>query len=145
MDRRRFLQNAAVTTAALHYLPGLASAKEREQSGADPSKTLEVGLVHHEPDIEGHTLLCEFRIDSTPWKVYEDLRTRDGVITFISARGSRILPKSAEAAFAEAETPNLGINMKDIGMSGPDLLAERLLRDRKKKKAQAGACPGTPS
>lgn len=30
MDRRRFLQNAAVTTAALHYFPGFAAGAERD-------------------------------------------------------------------------------------------------------------------
>lgn len=144
MDRRRFLQNAAVAAAALHYLPGIGSAQEREQGGADPVETLEVGLIRQQPDIEGHTPLCEFRIASTLWKVYEDLRTRDGVITFISARGSRILPKSAEAAFAEADPPNLGLSMKDIGMSGPDLLAERLLQgggDPDPEKVKSAAPP----
>lgn len=126
MDRRRFLQNAAVTTAALHYLPALGAAQEAGH--ADPAKTVELGLVREKPDVDGHTLLCEFTLDATKWKVYEDLRTRDGVITFVSSRGSRILPKSSEAAFAEADPPNLGLSLKDIGMSGPDLLAERLLQ-----------------
>ena len=35
MDRRRFLQNAAVTTAALHYFPGFAAGAEREDVALD--------------------------------------------------------------------------------------------------------------
>ncbi|HEV7220149.1 MAG TPA: Tat pathway signal protein [Terriglobales bacterium] len=128
MDRRRFLQNAAVTTAALHYFPSFAAGTEREEIAFDPGKTLVIGLSEGTPDIDGHTLICEFKIDSTDWKVYEDLRTRDGAMTFISGKGSRVLTKSAEAAFADAGTPYLGLNLKDIGMSGPDLLADRILQ-----------------
>jgi hypothetical protein len=128
MDRRRFLQNAVGTTAALHYFSTFGSGQTQEEVGVDPLQTLEVGLTQETPDIQGHTLVCEFKIDSTNWKVYEDLRTRDGVLTFISAKGSRILPKSAEASFAETATPYLGLSLKDIGMSGPDLLANRILQ-----------------
>ena len=129
MDRRRFLQNMAVTTAALPYFPAMAQSSGRQDETVDPVKTIETGLaVGKTPDVAGHTLVCEFKIDSTDWKVYEDLRSRDGSITFLSSQGSRVLPKSADAAFAEAITPYLGLNLKDIGTSGVDLLAERLLR-----------------
>ena len=37
------------------------------------------------------------------------------------------LRKSAEATFAQAEKPYLGLDIKDIGMAGPDLLAGKLL------------------
>jgi len=78
--------------------------------------------------IEGHTLVAEFTRNGTAWKVYEDLRTRDGNITFVSDRaGQRVLRKSAEAAFAETEPPHLGLSMDDIGVSGADLLADKLL------------------
>jgi hypothetical protein len=128
MDRRRFLKNAAATTAALHCFPPLGQGSEREGAVVDPVATLETGLTHEDPDIGGHTPVCEFKVDSTRWKVYEDLRTREGVVTFISARGSRVLPKSAEASFAETDSRYLGLSLKDIGMSGPDLLADRLLQ-----------------
>jgi hypothetical protein len=128
MDRRRFLQNAALTTATLHYLPILANAGERENAVVDPIKTVEVGLTQQKPDIDGHTLVCELKIGSVDWKIYEDLRNRDGSLTFISARGSRVFSKSAEASFAESTTPYLGLDLKDIGMSAHDLLAERILQ-----------------
>ncbi|HEY1463134.1 MAG TPA: Tat pathway signal protein [Terriglobales bacterium] len=128
MDRRRFLQNAAVTTAALNLFPGFSAGQEQAPRNVDPAKAVNIGLSQEKPDVPGHTLVCEFKLDSTDWKVYEDLRTRDGAITFISDRGSRVLPKSSEASFAEATPANLGLNMKDIGMSGPDLLADRLLQ-----------------
>ncbi|MFI5073108.1 MAG: Tat pathway signal protein, partial [Terriglobales bacterium] len=128
MDRRRFLQNAAVTTAALHYFPSFAKSAETGNDVFDAAKTSLAGLSEGTPDIAGHMLACEFKIDSTDWKIYEDLRTRDGVMTFISPKGSRVLTKSAEAAFADAGTPYLGLNLKDVGMSGPDLLADRILQ-----------------
>lgn len=131
MDRRRFLQDLAATTVALQGFPG-------NGSGAKPSNPASVAYTGREPgraspsspglDIEGHTLVCEFKLDATSWKVYEDLRTRDGSITFVSSRGgTRVLTKSAEAAFAEAGPPYLGLSLKDIGMTGRDLLADRLL------------------
>lgn len=55
MDRRRFLQNAAVTTAALHYFPGFAAGAEREDVALKPDKTSVVGLSEGTPDIDGHT------------------------------------------------------------------------------------------
>jgi hypothetical protein len=131
MDRRRFLQNLAATTAAIQNFAGNANAAQPLNQGNVPSKRLKPGLRSApgaEVNIEGHTLVSEFKIGPTSWKVYEDLRTRDGSITFVSSRGSsRVLSKSAEAAFAEAEPPYLGLNLKDIGMTGRDLLADRLL------------------
>ncbi len=76
----------------------------------------------------GHTLVCEFQADSIAWKVYEDLRIRDGALTFVCSTGARVLAKSAEASFAETATPYLGLSLTDIGTSGPDLLASRLLQ-----------------
>jgi hypothetical protein len=62
------------------------------------------------------------------WKVYEDLRVRDGVITFVGSQGeARVLPKSAEAAFADEGAPFLGLSIDEIGLAGRDLLAEKLL------------------
>jgi hypothetical protein len=110
MDRRRFIQNLALTTVGAE----LAGAAEAVEAASDT---------------EGHTLLAEFKIQDVAWKVYEDVRTRDGAITFVPSHGAaRILMKSAEAAFAEANPPYLGLSMNDIGMAGADLLADRLLQ-----------------
>lgn len=79
-------------------------------------------------DIEGHTLLCSFLRNDEQWKIYEDLRVCDGVITFVSSSGTaRVLPKTAEAVFAEDGPQYLGLDLKDIGMSPRDLLADKLL------------------
>jgi hypothetical protein len=130
MDRREFLQNLGVTTAAAGFIAANAAAAAERANAAKFDPTSGLGLSSGPaPDVTGHTLVCEFKIGSTDWKVYEDLRTRDGVITFISAAGaSRVLPKSAEANFVEADPPYLGLKLADIGMSGPDLLADRLLQ-----------------
>ncbi len=129
MDRRDFLKNLAITTAAASYLPKSAAAPGKKASAflaADNLKPTNPAA----PDVEGHTEVCEFKLDSITWKAFEDLRTRDGSITFLASDGdSRILPKSAEATFAEADPPYLGLSLKDIGMSGPDLLAQKLLQN----------------
>ncbi len=117
MDRRQFLQNVAVTAASIKALSESGHA-------APPEETASGSAV----DIEGHTLVCEFKTSSASWKVYEDLRSRDGVLTLVSATGgTRVLGKSAEASFAEANPPYLGLSMNDIGLSGADLLADKLL------------------
>jgi hypothetical protein len=132
MDRRKFIRNLAVTTAALRYFPAapdrLAALSEATVPVPDE---FEAGHTSGPaPSVEGHTLLGEFRYAATNWKAYEDLRLRDGVITFISASGQyRVLPKTAEAVFAGPEVPYLGLSLKDIGMSGRDLLADMLLRN----------------
>jgi hypothetical protein len=129
MDRRKFLQNLAVTTASIPYLSGNGEAGDfRQRLAASADEADCDAELQHAPVIEGHTFLTEFLWNSVTWKVYEDLRTRDGVITFLSSRaGARILPKSAEATFAEASPPYLGLSLDDIGLSDADLLADRLL------------------
>ena len=124
MDRRRFLQRTAVATAAA-YLPGPRPVGANGHIDLRAfSSTL---IAETNVDVAGHTLISEFTMDSTKWKVYEDLRTREGAITFISSAGARVLTKSAEASFAEETSPYLGLTLRDIGMSARDLLAERLL------------------
>src|SRR5215471_15103309 len=122
MNRRHFLRNAAVASVGVKYF---ADVPVPEQ----PS-LLEPDKDSREPDLEGHTLVCTFERDGSNWKVYEDLRAREGVLTFVSSRGqSRVLRKSAEATFAESDPPHLGLSMNDIGLADADLLADRLLAD----------------
>src|SRR5262245_23734419 len=114
MNRRHFLQNVAVASAAV------ASVSPKAESLVTMPTEPAVPL----PDTEGHTLVCAFNLDQTAWKVYEDLRTREGVLTFISSRGqARTLGKSAEATFAGSDPPHLGLSMNDIGLADADLLA----------------------
>lgn len=117
MRRREFLQSLASTAAASALAPRLANA---DADGKFPAAAL--------ASVEGHTQISEFDLNGTHWKVFEDLRTRDGAFTFVSSRGeSRVIAKSAEASFAEADPPHLGLSMDDIGVSGADLLADKLL------------------
>lgn len=128
MDRRDFLKNLAITTAAARYFEKSATAAERAVAVGDSSS--EGISASAAPDVSGYTQLCEFTMDSANWKVFEDLRTRDGNITFIGSNSrSKVLSKSAEATFAEADPPYLGLALKDIGMSPRDLLAEKLLEN----------------
>jgi hypothetical protein len=125
MDRRNFLQAMAATAAAAEILSGIASgqtdSKIQAKHFAKPS-TAPVSL-------DGYTLVAEFKVGAATWKVHEDLRTRDGSLVLVSAAGDqRVLTRSAEASMAEG-APYLGLNLKDIGLSSPDLLADRLLQD----------------
>lgn len=128
MRRRRFLQDLAASAAGISYLPSALctdAALVEENSNFAPLAE-DAGSP---ADVEGHTFLCEFQLSGKNWKVYEDLRTRDGAIVFLSNQGTkRVLPKSAEAVFAEAEPLYLGLNLDEIGLSGADLLADRLLQ-----------------
>ena len=141
MDRRRFLQTLAVSTAAwgdLHAFeqesaaPGFADAPLRGTRKAS------------ETPVDGQTLLCTFSREGKTWTVYEDLRAIDGVITFLSSAGeARILRKTAEATFADDGPKYLGLALKDIGMAGPDLLADKLLAqgDPKEREVRRAAPP----
>ena len=125
MDRRRFLQNLAAGTAALNVLAALDEQPSRAESARVRPREM---VPASEAPIDGHTLLSAFTRMGETWKVYEDLRTRDGVITFISSKGhARVLRKTAEATFPDEGPQYLGLDLKDIGMSGPDLLADKLL------------------
>ena len=125
MQRRRFLQGIAASAVALRSFASAAGeavpspTPEGEPGGAQKASEISV---------EGHTLLCTFSREAARWKVYEDLRTRDGVVTFISSTGTaRVLPKSAEATFADDGPQHLGLDLKDIGLADRDLLADKLL------------------
>lgn len=143
MDRRRFMQNLAVATATIKYISSdaaAAAAPARVNESLQPSSLLSADAV----DTSGHTLICEFKAGVTSWKVYEDLRTREGSTTFVSSTGSaRLLPKSAEATFPDPDPQYLGLDLKDIGTNPNDLLAEKLLAngDPDPEQVRAAAPP----
>ncbi len=115
MKRRQFISHLARASAALDLVAHTSAASPQATSVEAAS-------------VEGHTLVCEFQLGFEIWKVYEDFRTRDGPITYVSSRGNRrLLRKSAEPAFAEANPPYLGLKLSDIGMAERDLLADKLL------------------
>lgn len=129
MNRRRFMQGIAVTTAGIGGLPLLT---EVDMAASDPQSVTAASASRNGVAIstEGYTFLCDFSRGTETWKAYEDLRTREGSIAIVSPSGTgRVLTKNAEATFAEAAPPYLGLSLKYIGMAGPDLLADRLLRN----------------
>ena len=124
MNRRRFLKSSAFTSAAAFLTKQAAS----QHMGPPSLEALKGTLIRAEAaNVDGHTHICEFKLNDDSWNVYEDLRTRDGVITFVSSAGARVFTKTAEASFAEERTPYLALSLKEIGMSPRDLLADRLL------------------
>jgi hypothetical protein len=150
MDRRRFLQTVAAGAAAVNALDSFAEQKEKvARSGSAPG-----AVPASSVNVSGHTLMCSFSHGGDAWKAYEDLRTRDGAITFVSASGrARVLTKSAEASFASDGPQHLGLDIRDIGMAGPDLLADKLLAHGDPVEAEVRAAappmhsshPATPS
>ncbi len=118
MKRRAFLQGLAGAAAGIALGPTAEAL----------TPSLSIGPQSSSAALDGHTLIAECKLSGISWKVYEDLRSRDGDITFVSVNGGRrVLRKSAEAAFAEADPAHLGLSMDEIGLSGPDLLADKLL------------------
>jgi hypothetical protein len=123
MDRRDFIKSLTASTAALHRL-----GAHRVSGEALPA--LRGVVAAGEAAIEGHTRLATFTRDGSAWTVYEDLRERDGVLTFVCSDGTaRVLRKTAEATFAEEGPQHLGLDLKVIGMADADLLADKLLAD----------------
>ncbi len=123
MRRRDFLQGMAATAAGLEILSRGVQASA--QTGASPARKQATPPI----SLEGYTQVSEFTAKAGSWKVHEDLRTREGSLVFVSSTGEmRVLPKSAEASMAEG-TPYLGLALKEIGVSSPDLLADRLLQN----------------
>jgi hypothetical protein len=126
MHRRDFLQGIAATAAGLEVLsrnPGATA--QTSASVARKSARKAAAAV----SLEGCTLVAEFKRKEDSWKVYEDLRTREGSLVFASSSGeTRVLARSAEASMPEG-SPYLGLALKEIGLSSPDLLADRLLQD----------------
>lgn len=125
MRRRDFLHGLATSAVGLELLAHSAGAAAQPgASNARRSSTKTPAAV----SVEGYTLLAEFKAGAVSWKVYEDLRTREGSLVFLSSSShTRLLTKNAEGSMPEGE-PYLGLALKDIGVSSPDLLADRLLQ-----------------
>ncbi|HUX46045.1 MAG TPA: hypothetical protein VMV57_14955 [Terracidiphilus sp.] len=123
MDRRRFLKTVVAGSAAMRTLAASAEAPTHA-----PIPHAQLRGASASASVEGHVRLCTFLKDGEKWTVYEDLRIRNGAITFVSASGAaRVMPRNGEATFAEAGPPYLGLELSQIGMSAPDLLADKLL------------------
>ncbi|MGA8441123.1 MAG: Tat pathway signal protein [Candidatus Sulfotelmatobacter sp.] len=126
MRRRDFLQGVAASAASLELLSrsdnvsGAMTLRVARRAGRKTAVTV---------SIEGYTLIAEFKAEEDSWRVYEDFRTREGSLVLKSSSGDTlVLTKSAEASMPEGN-PCLGLALKDIGLSSPDLLADHLLQD----------------
>jgi hypothetical protein len=130
MDRRRFLQGLAATSAAA----GLCG--NRRAQPADlmlpapaggtpvpaPSRQAASGI-----SIEGHEAVAAFSQAGIDWKVFEDLRQPDGALTLIGGDLACVLEMRTEASYSEAPTPYFGMKLADIALAEADLLADHLL------------------
>jgi hypothetical protein len=132
MDRRSFLKGVA--TAASVTVGRLGRKKPVMPTRSSEAKD------EHVPSTEAYTLVCSFQHESVDWKAYEDLRTRDGSLIFLSPKRHISLTKSVEATFSEAEKPYMALDIKEIGMSGPDLLADKLLEQGDPDPGRAYLC-----
>jgi hypothetical protein len=139
MRRRDFLEGVAASAVGLKVLSHSRDASPPAISGArKPGQKTMVAV-----SLDGYTPLAEFKRGQNSWKVYEDLRTREGSLVFVSlSGGTRVLTKSAEASMVEGN-PYLGLALAEIGLSSPDLLADRLLEagDPDPEKVKAAAPP----
>ncbi len=125
MDRRKFLQGMAMSVAGLELLDGQAiSGRPSQQPHSAVKSATDPPVL-----LDGYNVVSQFSAEGENWKVYEDLRTREGDLVFVASSGATLrLGKSAEASMPEG-TPYLGLELKDIGLSSADLLADRLLRN----------------
>ena len=123
MDRRDFIKSVTASTAVLHTLAARAGSM-------DPTTSTSGAINASAAPIEGHARLATFTRDGATWTVYEDLRVRDGVLTFVCSDGTaRVLRKTAEATFTDDGPQYLGLELKEICMADADLLATKLLAD----------------
>lgn len=143
MRRRAFLQSLSATAVGMRCLPNSAAGLRTNAEHVSNVPVYE--FPQGAPDVTGHTLLSEFTYAGAHWKAYEDLRTRDGAITFVSSdEKAVVLRKTAEATFVEATPPYLGLNADKIGLAGADLLADKLLEgggDPDPERVKAAAPP----
>ena len=123
MNRRDFLQGMATGTAAMR---GLVMSAQPHDASAIPRTSLRG--TSRDVSVDGYTQVSSFVLEGEHWAVYEDLRTRDGAIAFVASSGiARVMRKTAEAVFAGPEAKYLGLELSQIGLAGPDLLADKLL------------------
>jgi hypothetical protein len=140
MQRRDFLQGIAATAAGWEALSrSLAASASTDLPAARRTALKEVAAI----SLDGYAQVASFKIEADSWTVWEDLRTREGSLVFASSSGDkRLLAKTAEASMPEG-IPYLGLALKEIGLSSPDLLADRLLQngDPDPEKVKSAAPP----
>jgi hypothetical protein len=122
MNRRKFLKTTGASVGgAVVFPPGLLAMAAGPGSESPPPLT---------PTWAGFSAMAEFEYAGEIWNVYEDWRSREGDLIFVSGEKIQILSKTAEATFADSaqgNKPYLGLSLEEVVGSRSDLLAERLL------------------
>lgn len=131
MDRRRFLQGVAATSAALGLAgtsrPAIAQAVALTPPKSRPAPPpVRVPLAH--VSTTSSQTISRFEDDGKAWQVLEDLSRPDGNLTLVNGDLACVLGKRTEATFSEASAPYFGMKLADIALTEADLLADHLLR-----------------
>ncbi|QEE24418.1 Tat pathway signal protein [Rhodanobacter glycinis] len=131
MDRRRFLQGVAASSAAA----GLAASTRltlAHATNAAPTKPRPVPPPVRVPrtqlSVSGHQPISQFENAGESWQVLEDLSRPDGNLTLVNGDVACVLGKRTEATYSVAARPYFGMKLADIALAEADLLAEHLLR-----------------
>lgn len=122
MDRREFLQrvSASVGSAVIYSNGNLAVPRKAiDEASKPPSESL-----------ADYTLMARFEYAGGTWSAYENLQSREGDLVFVSGNVRKRLSKTAEAVSAEGDTAYLGLSFDEIVRTLPDLLAQRILKEK---------------
>jgi hypothetical protein len=127
MDRRTFLRQGVVATAAIGVGTSVAAAPAGT-AGVVPAARPRLQPAPAE-GFAGQTMLCQFQHLDSQWTVYEDLRSAQGALNLVSAAGILALGKRTEAVWGSQSPPYFGMPLAKVAMAQADLLADRLLRE----------------
>jgi hypothetical protein len=130
MDRRRFLQSFAATSAAAGLI-GIhhdAVAQIAPQSSVPGSPAPPVRVASGTLPLREFLSLGHFSESGRDWQVYEDMRDPHGTLALVTGDQACVLRKRTEPTYAEPGAPYLGLALTDIALANADLLAEKLLR-----------------
>ena len=129
MDRRKFLQGfgaSAIGVSGGQVQTRKVEEEEPKSSAGGNGRALPTSTLPP----EGYSFLAQFKQGLELWKAFEDLRSRDGGLLLISDKNrQKLLAKSAEPTKTGAETPYLGLTVKQIAETLADVLAERILQE----------------
>ncbi len=118
-DRRGFLGAGAFSAGAA------LGAKAAPAPDADATR----GFTPSSPtDFAGWAERATLSLQGRPVRVLENLSAPDGGMAFLMADGrALVLGKRLEPVAGRDIPPYLGLDLKTVALSGPDLLADRLL------------------
>lgn len=128
LDRRRFLQGLAATSAAVG-LNGVGRGQSASAiSALSRHSAPPVRVSAHSLSLQDHTSITHFVASNHPCQVFEDLRDPHGALTLIDGNQACVLSKRTEPVYADEGAPYFGMKLADIALAEADLLADHLLR-----------------